>query len=751
MTFVAAVLDTSTPPPSIENTQAMAAASCTGTIGGSVNRRWSVWEQAFPGSSSSRCAKFGARYAFIEDAGTRRQHRLHRHGMDTNMRLTTEQQLLQYANEGILVPLSVDLIQKGKAARLPLLVHQPFCVAKPGKPDGPYKNCMATALRRNDTSAIAQLTKRVRTVVNFKPGLNQVLLAQPYKVGSARKAKRMLRSQDFMVTIDVESMYHNVACADHILPSVAVDISWSPALRRWAAAHNCKLAAFRANCFGVATAGFIATSMLSASLSVLPKAVRFTDLMDDIMAAAASFPDCLRAAAAIVATMAAFGWRVSVTKSELIPAQLRLFGGFHFDCLTNLCLVPSAKLAAYQAEWIIALKAWRARQRCRMTYLARIVGQILSMSLALYQARAFVDPLIEALSSMQRRQLPWSAKEVPSEDMISALDWWASVDVHNYNGMVIQAPPVSCRVVHDSSGSVGGWRASENFAPLDPPSAGLENPVTRFLPRHFRSRFSCHAETATGATCVIEEVTRRNLRNGHIQSFTDNFALMTAINKIGARSAKMNQILEQTQVWPLLRERNMVWSAKFLSGLDMQTPEILVDQASRPTTVDLHELELSAHAFNLISAEFGPFTCDLMATSANCKVQPFIGPPCVLGASAFDAFRLNWNDLPSNGCLGVPFCFPAPTARTVQLVLDKVKRDKVNMCVVLPWSPGCPLKAQALLMSRTKPLIFRSNYTTLQHPLGQTRTAARMGKLRGSKSISGANHFAALILSGQQS
>ena len=121
-----------------------------------------------------------------------------------------------------------------------------------------------------------------------------------------------------------------------------------------------------------------------------------------------------------------------------------------------------------------------------------------------------------------------------------------------------------------------------------------------------------------------------------------------------------------------------------------------------------------------------------------------------MGAAAFDAFRLNWNDLPSNGCQGVPFCFPAPTERTVQQVLDKVRQDKVIMCVVLPWSPGCHLKAQATLMSRTKPLIFRSNYTTLQHPLGQTRTAARMEKLHGSRSISGANHFAALILSGQQ-
>ena len=88
-----------------------------------------------------------------------------------------------------------------------------------------------------------------------------------------------------MASVDVESMYHNIAMADHMLGAMQNDVSWSEPLLSIARAVKSSTMAFRGNAFGVTTAGFIATTMMGKTLSVVRTAVRarISDLMDDIL------------------------------------------------------------------------------------------------------------------------------------------------------------------------------------------------------------------------------------------------------------------------------------------------------------------------------------------------------------------------------------------------------------------------------------------------------------------------------------
>ena len=306
-------------------------------------------------------------------------------------------------------------------------MHNCFTVSKNKPPPEPFGGSISAARASGTPGATKQITSRHRTVVNFKPGLNKILRSQAYRVGSARKARLMVRAGDFMVTLDLESMYFNLALATHTVATTAVDVSWSERLSALCKLAGSRLAAFAVNAFGVTSAGFPATVMLNKSLSLTKPFVRSHDLMDDVLLAASTFESAMRAAATVVTTLAAMGWRVSATKSVLIPSQLvQRYGGFKFDTLRNLILVPPDKMAAYKLEWRAALASWKAGARCTLRYLARIVGQINSMSLALFYTRAFLDPLIEKLSSAQRAGLAWSDATTPDDQMISALETWTS-------------------------------------------------------------------------------------------------------------------------------------------------------------------------------------------------------------------------------------------------------------------------------------------------------------------------------------
>ena len=75
---------------------------------------------------------------------------------------------------------------------------------------------------------------------------------------------------------------------------------------------------------------------------------------------------------------------------------------------------------------------------------------------------------------------------------------------------------------------------------------------------------------------------------------------MAAINRCYARSTKMNQIFTSIGLLPLLRERRITWIARYHSGEQMQHRLIRVDQASRPTVVDVTEMGLTDMMFKRV-------------------------------------------------------------------------------------------------------------------------------------------------------
>lgn len=115
---------------------------------------------------------------------------------------------------------------------------------------------------------------------------------------------------------------------------------------------------------------------------------------------------------------------------------------------------------------------------------------------------------------------------------------------------------------------------------------------------------------------------------------TDNKSVMSALNKGYSKSEKMREIL--AKIIDLCVEHNIILQAEHIPGkLNIQA-----DVISR--RVDIFDWSIDWGVFRQISARWGPFQVDRMATARTAKVLPFNSLIWDVGCSAVETFSQNW-------------------------------------------------------------------------------------------------------------
>ena len=315
------------------------------------------------------------------------------------------------------------------------------------------------------------------------------------------------------------------------------------------------------------------------------------------------------------AELVALGFLVNLDKSVFEPVQLIEFLGFDVDSRSEPRLtVPAARVAKLHAglRHLVAVGTDPVAVRS----IARVVGQIMSMSLALAPARLFTRELYRVIDSMHRQELPdgWRAHVRIHARAREELDFWVRCFDH-WNGLPISRTVgvVEIEVTSDASHlhGWGGWIAD--------PTVRLTAPLEQGTVRTFNAQGRWSVLTAVEHINLQElrgwYFTARALRSeiprgSRVRPRLDNTTAIAYINNGGGRLPLFTAVVRD--IWQLaVEEAWLMMPAIHIRGLD----NVLADHLSRH--FDQSDWMLNPKYFAELDALWGPHTYDRSASYVN--------------------------------------------------------------------------------------------------------------------------------------
>ena len=207
-----------------------------------------------------------------------------------------------------------------------------------------------------------------------------------------------------------------------------------------------------------------------------------------------------------------------------------------------------------------------------------------------------------------------------------------------------------------------------------------------------------------GLKALLNQVT-----DSHITIMTDNTTTVSCLNKMGSKSAVLNDLTRT--LWKWCAERKLWLSAAHIPGV----ANVEADKLS----CDLHlntEWKLNSQLLKeaLIDPKTQP-TVDLFASKTNAQFPLYMSYLPDPEAYAVDAFSLHWGDLTF-------YCFP-PFSILPQ-VLRKIMEERVTGIVVAPlWKNQAfwpmlmnMLTARPVPLSAREELLSQPCNKNLKHP-----------------------------------
>jgi hypothetical protein len=657
-----------------EQLMVVAASSHVGPVGGCLQRCADRWDDAFPGkpgvpSRAADVARNGVRLSLVTPLDGKP---LRSSGQfpqkvpkDPNHAAIIEQAVLLMAQQKVIEPIPKedwDLPQ-------PPVPHSLFLREKKSRAQ-PHGGNMPTAIQANDSTAIRQILKAWRLIVNFKLGINKYGRAKPFQGTTARHGIQLLRRRDWMVYVDVEEAYYNVP----------LNKKYRNLCAFWTAhttLHHLAPWGWRllTLSFGLWTAPRDFVKQLKACLQLCRHwGIRLSDLVDDVLIAASSTDECLRHSMVVILTMVHFGWRVKLEKVALIPSQVREYGGKVLMTAPYVCIdTPTSK-------WVKQLESLRSMyhqvlrtRTATMRQLAHVYGLCSSNSDTVFGCRVWCLETGRHYGFLQGLNTPWDHPQ-PCPPTVTA-EWanWLSPAFQAWRGMRVNLTPPTLLVAGDSSGLMIGGKGlmstTEHKPP--PPLSRLTTPQATQLPAdprfpamsaihpkvfntvNIRHAHSSITELFGALFLIASAVLQANLWNAHVKYLGDNTTAKAYINRLGGRKRDHCKILRP--FLDLFRLRNIHISMGYRSGQTMIRWG--VDGLSRiPLRQSESEVEITVPLRRSLFPMLTPTpTLDLFAALHNRQLPVFWSRFPMVEAQRADALTQSWADLPAASWAFPPF------------------------------------------------------------------------------------------------
>jgi len=441
---------------------------------------------------------------------------------------------------------------------------------------------------------------------------------------------------------------------------------------------------FRALPFGLSSAPWIFTMVMREVKSLAHKqGLALFQYLDDWLGEAPSERRSSQEAQLLLSLCLHLGLLVNFEKSELVPKQVFVFLGVHFDLLRGLVLPTTDHTAELLA---LADSFLRSRSQPAVMWQS-LIGSIVAQERFIHLGRFYLRPLQWHLSSH------WSqVKDPPSQlvpvtpDIVPVLTWWTDTS-RLRAGVPLQRPPPSVRFFTDAS--TQGW------------GAHCEGATCQGVWSHQEAKLHINVLEMRAVRLAIEHLTPAP--GSVLLVATDNSTVVAYVNKQGGlRSSLLWQ--ETLLLFNLLESRDLSLRARHIPG----RLNVIADQLSRQGQILPTEWALHPDILKTVFEQWGTPLLDLFATRYNNRLPVFVSPVPDPTALDVDALSISWEGFDA-------YAFPPHVIMTS--VLRKFEETK--FCRLVLIAPHLPQQSWFPLLMALKsggPLPLPPTRTMLKQP-----------------------------------
>ena len=448
---------------------------------------------------------------------------------------------------------------------------------------------------------------RWRPVIDLKI-LNRHLVIPSFNMETARLLRASIDPGDYAVSIDLKDAYLHVP----------MHLNTRKYLRF---ALEGKVYTFRAMPFGIATAPWAFTKIMTAVMTVFRMSTRslVSHYLDDILLHHRHHRVLARDQNQLYTILTSLGWIINEEKSDLTPSQTFDHLGMHFDTRTYL-VSPTSKRVDKIVEAALQLMSqdfFTPRQMASFLGLANSVIELTSLG------GLRLRPLQWAFNQLWNQQTAtWDVMIGMTSLLIECLHPWTDTQ-WLLQGVPIRPHPPKLSLCTDAS--IVGWGA--HLLPSMEMIAGHWTESERN--RHINE---------LEMLAVFKAVTHwRNLLTGQsVVILSDNTTVCAYIKRQGGtKSHALCQLtLDLLQLTAPLQ----------ISLIPRHIPgrlNVIADGLSRDTPLHT-EWTLNREVFQQVLQHFPTMQIDLFATRHNNRLQQFVSPFQDPLAIAVDGLTFDW-------------------------------------------------------------------------------------------------------------
>ena len=494
--------------------------------------------------------------------------------------------------------------------------------------------------KRPDNDTDVNAPKKYR-VIHDLSSLNKHVVKYKFKMDSSNTVRHALKQGMFFYSIDVKSAYN------HVL----IHPDSRKYLRCW---WRGKAYAFRALPFGLSSAPWIFTSLMSISAKYLHiHSVYSLFYLDDIDVFDYLIEKLQREQPLVLLLLQNAGWILNFPKSHLDITQRGVYIGIDIDLLHGL-VFPTVK-KFQKLHHIITM--FQARDHAPARLWASLLGIITAIQdltpLGRIQART-----IQFHLNSHWKNRKFLLQRVPvTPDIKEALLWWTE-PANVLCGTPLQRPLVTEIITTDASleGYGALYRCQELSGSWTVSQARLHINVLEAL-------------------CVKKalEYWEHQLLGKSVLIQTDNTTVVSHLNRgSGCRSVTQHLVIRSLLLW--CHARQITVTARHLPGRYNQ----LADLLSRRDQVIATEWTLHPSIMLSIIQTWEQPNLDLFATRWNKQLPVFMSPVLDPTAVAVDAMSQSWTGLTA---------YAFPPFKLIPSVLNKIQ---VEPCVIYLVAPCWP-------------------------------------------------------------
>lgn len=507
-----------------------------------------------------------------------------------------------------------------------------------------------------------------RFILNLKK-FNEIVFKQHFKMEDLRTAIELVCPNDYLGTIDIEDAYFFIPINENS--------------RRYLR-FRFKNILYEFVClpFGLSTSPFVFTKIMKVVVKYL-RSLGFSSViyLDDILCIESTYERCLENINQTVNLLQWLGFMVNFRKSVLNPDLWCKFLGFIIDTKRFIIELPEEKRKMLGS----LIESFLKRNRCSILEFAQLLGKLISSCPGIEYAWLYTKLLErEKLFFLIINDFNYEGFMPISKVIKSDLLWWK----RNVKSSVCKIKDGSFDIVIFTDASTTGWGAS--------------NGEKQVFGHWNTDEVKLHINFLELLTIKLAlQALVPNITNARILLRVDNTTAISYINKMGGvRLGHFGKLSKE--IWRWAEDRKIILLASYIPSKE----NVVADRLSRIENIDI-EWELDDFCFKEITSTFGRPEIDLFASFYNTKCSKFVSWKAEKDALFIDAFTENWSQW---------YFYAFPPFALVLKTLTKIKRERAQGIVVVPYwqnQPWFPLFEKLLV---SKPIIFEPNKNVLLSP-----------------------------------